>query len=631
MKIDDFGDNAPNFDAARQMCVLLAYVYNKDEAGFEAALGQGGTKKLWVQENGTWEPGFCVVQVADGSWLVVIEGTTSVTQFVAHLYGVIGVEWPYGKSLVNLFFYAAAKQIDEKLINILPQSGRTFIRFAGHSLGAGVATILAYMYRQRLSQDPPADLQVLTFGEPRSFSTDDIGGQPLNCHWRFVASGDLVPTLPPVGRYAIFARWANPLIPGQGQLTWVHTGTEIMLYEQGGRVPENDPDPIPMGWAKTFPDAHYIPNYWARLWLNWRNFGGNLPSDFDIKAMEITLANFPNVQITPELPSDFIGPDGNPVAVPNLFPLEVSLVVAQPTLMKHTWLFQDQNSATWREEFYVLPVTGSTQTRRTLLDSLPGNNDAIITNRLALLWKGHRLWKITANFVAGSRLAAVLSYNMQGTSQGTNSGADLNEADVTALSAVIQIYGINGAQRKLWMRGFAQGDVLRDSLTGFSYLGVVPRAAFNKLKANWQAKGYGVLTRVKKPSVRQQLPNAIVTVSGQVAGVLCNVTTAAPHGLANWDQIIIAQASTKDFPGLNGIWTVQVTPGATTVFQIPYEVPSNQAAVAGSGYVRPYTLNDLDLIDATQTNFAYAGMRKTNTPANNGKGRAKKKVGRLQR
>lgn len=222
------------------------------------------------------------------------------------------------------------------------------------------------------------------------------------------------------------------------------------------------------------------------------------------------------------------------------------------------------------------------------------------------------LRKIRVSDVLNNRSAVVVNVNK------TTALGPSNTPDICAASAVITINAPSiGAKRQLWMRGLDDNDILRDNSTGAdrpspqftNFLNAYLLAFRNN---NFQVRALSRLTG--SPLVYTPLQSITVAGPGQV-------TVTVPPGfiLTASRRIIISQASPKQFPGLNGHWSV--TNATSTTFIIPYNcVLPNGVYALTKGRTRPEEYQ-YGVMDYNTSDFNRFGTRDTGRNPLGGRGK----------
>lgn len=201
-------------------------------------------------------------------YYVWISGTVNPQQWVGNIQGSL---YPLEFSpdvLVNAFFWNTSQTILAAAAGRLPVPGPGVrITLVGHSLGGAVAQILALQLQQVYGADA---IDVLTFGQPRTFTLGLNGPMKWPHYQRIWIPSDPVARLPPTGEEMTILMWATAGQLASVPYSWTHYGVSTQLQPGAGLVP--DPGDgwflqIPLAWmAKMDPNSHVISNYAAAAW-----------------------------------------------------------------------------------------------------------------------------------------------------------------------------------------------------------------------------------------------------------------------------------------------------------------------------------------------------------------------------
>ena len=146
----------------------------------------------------------------------------------------------------------------------------------------------------------------------------------------------------------------------------------------------------------------------------------------------------------------------------------------------------------------------------------------------------------------------------------------LSSPDITGAAAVVaHNSSAIGGRRFVWLRGIADIDINRDLNTGLDLPGPRLLAAIPQMGAYFIANNFRirVLTKLGIPPNIYQPINSITGVVGSGQATLTFIGTSIP---LVGSRVIISRASQKDFPALNGHYTVLAV-GANTI-TIPYNL-----------------------------------------------------------
>jgi hypothetical protein len=264
---------------------------------------------------------------------------------------------------------------------------------------------------------------------------------------------------------------------------------------------------------------------------------------------------------------------------------------------KTTWNFVENNGSSFSEVLY--------QNNDTAYDAASSYN-SLVNARLALLHPLNQLQSIRSSNILSTRDTAIYIYNLPGTAIST--GGPLP----AGACAVFQLGSAAGGTRKLWMRGLPSAWYARSNITGFDQ----PPPSF---QVAWQAwfsalvkLGYGTI-RLTPVGVGPVSKATVTQVDGTAGNGVSLVTTAVPHGLSPGEVCIIARASSKDAPALNGKYSVITTPTATT-FTIAYNTPNKVVVMTPGAYVKVAVYVGTNIFSILLMNFSHYGTRTTKAP-----------------
>jgi len=170
-------------------------------------------------------PSFTVATYPAGKFVVSIEGTTTVNQWLLHMGGQGTVASSTHGGFVSVTLLQVAQAV-ESLITPKLSANLTEWVLTGHSMGGGLAALLYRFY----IGPPFGTIQpkaIVDFGSPKVGNGQYASGQTLP-RWRVTNEGDPVPLLPPT------------IAPGLGfplgrrragiELNWQHWGTRLHLW-----------------------------------------------------------------------------------------------------------------------------------------------------------------------------------------------------------------------------------------------------------------------------------------------------------------------------------------------------------------------------------------------------------------
>lgn len=274
---------------------------------------------------------------------------------------------------------------------------------------------------------------------------------------------------------------------------------------------------------------------------------------------------------------------------------------------RHVWQFKQVDGSTFEEIFYH---SGG---------AIGGESPpvALIDARRDLLMDCHTLQRIRIAGIDGNRLTAQKPIFLPGLTPVAGFAPAPPGASMVCLLA-----GDNGGSRHWWMRGGAAID-FQNSPVGRP----APTGGWFKKFAAWivQANGYGYgLVQRENRTVN---PYVVVTAVAPAVGSTGQTTLTLDslhNEMAKDTQVIVGRFSKKDFPALNGIFTVRknaVGSGGTTVLTIDYVLPGNTAPMVPiTGKVRVYTARAVSVFGILGSNLAYLGTRITKGPTSNSRG-----------
>lgn len=274
--------------------------------------------------------------------------------------------------------------------------------------------------------------------------------------------------------------------------------------------------------------------------------------------------------------------------------------------------FNENNGAGFNEVYYR--TAGSITDAATVP---PG----IITRRLNNLNYLNTFARIRITQLGLLRATSVVPIGQRG--QNTDArdgllGTASNMAPLPVGAAIVcSLQGLNGGSRKLWMRGANQGDYQRDATTG---LDAFHPAFVKDLKAmvgQMGAAGFGILQVGKvTPAVNPAV--ALVSIDGSRKDGTSDLTTAGNVALDASQRIIITRTSKKDFPGLNGHFSVlSATPPK---YKIPYQTPGGAGPVPVSGFAHAEIYGTVSTFVGATAIPDHLGTRTSRSPLTRSRG-----------
>jgi hypothetical protein len=276
--------------------------------------------------------------------------------------------------------------------------------------------------------------------------------------------------------------------------------------------------------------------------------------------------------------------------------------------------FIEASGATWSEVHY--------RTADSAVQAVVVNGSAI-NARLRMLHSTCLLRNIRAFNVTGGRDSFTANQNYPGTFVDAT-----NQGPAPAGSAAVASFGtVAGRSVYHWMRGVPSALISESPTTGFP---TPPAALVNAIKAWCTQLGYSgcgsrTISNVTngKFQIVSVTPNptqntatiAYVIGAGQVPPVFQPTT---PN-----NRLVIGLASKKDFPGLNGHWSIvaATTPTGTPLtgtVTIRYIVPNSTVAVPCNGYLKVEAYSSVNLY--TSGSLAYYGTHSTRSIFSNSRG-----------
>jgi hypothetical protein len=291
-------NGSPAADAAFMNIVLMSALYANDIRPFNAvAQAYGGTVRLFQVTPTTYEPDVGVI-TSDSDVLVVMAGTTTSPQLLGHAGGsLLAVPDPeipvtgIGVAQVNGSFAVGADLIIPVIYNSLPTLRVQNFRVSGHSYGGAVAHILA----RRLANAAisPANIELMTFGQPRTFDARTAVHEPdyyariINWDGRGPRRDenvgvDPVCTSPPAVIQLARLGFLSKFLQKWAGFFWQHHGAPYILEDAAMAAAE----PLPF-FAESVPfvnlaqflvnlpglPLHYQWAYTAKVELAWLNSG----------------------------------------------------------------------------------------------------------------------------------------------------------------------------------------------------------------------------------------------------------------------------------------------------------------------------------------------------------------------
>lgn len=298
MPLSNFRNDNGNINPAAmvQAAGLVSAIYWNDQVRAQQIidLHGSGTIIAWQFDQDSWPPSWMAVQ--QGTRITIcIAGTVNASQVLLHLSGAIAK--PYGTSgdYVHSLWDKIASEMLPDINSIMPAdlSGYT-IAITGHSYGASIAHLLANYFSTQVGNN---NVEVLTFAEPRAISDGYSGPQP-STHFRVVASGDIVPSLPPVSTQLMLSGISGTTLTSPVFL-WSHYG-DVKRFTSSGQLltgPQSESEAwlTPNNVINTLQNTHYMSNYANIVAQYYQDNIGTAPDD-QAAAITQAIINQPEVQ-----------------------------------------------------------------------------------------------------------------------------------------------------------------------------------------------------------------------------------------------------------------------------------------------------------------------------------------------
>jgi hypothetical protein len=260
---------------------------------------------------------------------------------------------------------------------------------------------------------------------------------------------------------------------------------------------------------------------------------------------------------------------------------------------KQIWTFSSSNAGTWSEVFYKQAAT---------LDQARTISAAHMRKRLAMLSSVCYLEKIRTAEITNLRNAETDAWGRVGA---WTTGAPLVD---TASCVVNLISSLIPSTRKWWMRGINDDFITRDTLNGRERLRPLAQTALQDFLDSLESNQYLILPKVNQVAAGHA-NNPLVQVDGSLNVGKSTITLKNPAAAVAGDIIIIARASKKDLPGLNGRWKILASAGFT--MDIDYATPNFAVVKATTGYVNQYVPVVGAIISGARSSFGYYGDHQT--------------------
>lgn len=280
-------------------------------------------------------------------------------------------------------------------------------------------------------------------------------------------------------------------------------------------------------------------------------------------------------------------------------------------IYKEVWNFRSNTGGTWSDVFYSEAAA--------LADAANFGN-AFINKRLALLHPLNTFTKIRVSEDQNPRVSTIVNINRKGTG---NYGIDpdnppgpsnLGEAAVVTLAS-----SAVAASRKWWLRGMPENGVSRLNETGEDYLAPKFAEALDSFLNTIARPNTTYIVHKISPAGQNQVVSVDVTrVDGSAANGFSILTCTAPPLVIQGNQIILSQFNPKDFPGLNGTFTVKAVNGNNVT--IPYVTPESANLIPLTGKAKKRVVVPGAKLTRSLCGFSFLGTRQTKNPATGSRG-----------
>lgn len=273
-------------------------------------------------------------------------------------------------------------------------------------------------------------------------------------------------------------------------------------------------------------------------------------------------------------------------------------------VFKHTLEFIEGNGATFSEIYYA------NDSSLTAAKTYP---DAFYSARLTMLMAGHTLLRDRVSQVGASRVTGRRVINLVG--QIPVTGAGKFNPGPPGGAMVVNLVGLNGGSRYLWMRGGTSVDLSYNQFDQPS-----PSAGWLINIAGWLSSlslsGWGL---IQLANVGANPPQTVSLVDGMTTPGKSVLTMAAPlAGAVAGGRVVLGKFNKKDLPSLNGQFSIIAVAG--TALTINYATPQNAKITTTQGQVRVATYGNVSVVDPANSKFAYAGSRITKNPYSRSRG-----------
>jgi hypothetical protein len=164
---------------------------------------------------------------------LIFTGTTNAQQIAGHCLGAVGTPiFTQSDVFSNAFFYRQYLSLWPVIAAALPSEIPARVLVSGHSYGGAMAHLIAWgVYILDHAAGPlitrllpPDGVQLLTFGQPRTFTTG-LKFSPYR-YYRLVNGADLVPLVPPLNTGLVVALPVELTLRALvGKGPWTHYGS----------------------------------------------------------------------------------------------------------------------------------------------------------------------------------------------------------------------------------------------------------------------------------------------------------------------------------------------------------------------------------------------------------------------
>lgn len=334
-------DGSPNPDAAMVGAVICSAIYHNQPALFAPIAAAMGARVLGSRiDLAAFEPDY-VVMYDGATVLIVYDGTTNFAQWMAHIGGSISpVSDPnLGGELTLQSFRDGNALVAPEVMALALAVNPVSISLVGHSYGAAAAFILSRYFGQ---SNPAVPVDLLTFGEPKSYTTQASLYMPRS-HNRLVGCAlfptegfplralsvfDPVTFCPPAAMTYVgdlkTLRILKTAILGR---SWQHFGQEWWLaigsIQRGGTNVVTRFSPLELAafiHNASKPQYHFMDQCYLTFALNAYARAGSTLAYYDIAAIGFRLRE------NPATAQDFLSPPLSSASINDAFFAEVGVI-----------------------------------------------------------------------------------------------------------------------------------------------------------------------------------------------------------------------------------------------------------------------------------------------------------------